>query len=116
VRRAQATIEGGGFAAEIAPVSVKTRKSETLVDRDETPGTLDPAKIPTLKPAFAADGTVTAASSASISDGAAALILTRASRAAREGVTPLATIRGYVSHATDPEWFTLAPVGAMQSS
>jgi acetyl-CoA C-acetyltransferase len=77
---------------------------------------LDPAKIPTLKPAFAADGTVTAASSASISDGAAALILTRASRAAREGVTPLATIRGYVSHATDPEWFTLAPVGAMQSS
>jgi len=114
VRRAQATIEGGGFAAEIAPVSVKTRKSETLVDRDETPGTLDPTKIPTLKPAFAADGTVTAASSASISDGAAALILTRASRAAREGVTPLATIRGYVSHATDPEWFTLAPVGAVQ--
>ncbi len=114
VRRAQATVAGGGFSAEITPVSVKTRQAEVLVDRDETPGTLDPTKIPTLKPAFAVDGTVTAASSASISDGAAALLLTRASRAAEEGLKPLATIRGYVSHATDPEWFTLAPVGAIR--
>jgi acetyl-CoA C-acetyltransferase len=114
VRRAQAAMDGGAFLGEITPVAVKTRKAETLVARDETPGTLDVTKIATLKPAFKADGTVTAASSASISDGAAALLLTRASTAARKRVTPLATIRGYVSYATDPEWFTLAPVGAIQ--
>ncbi len=114
VRRAQAAVDGGGFSSEISPVSVKTRKAETLIDRDETPGTLDVAKIATLKPAFKADGTVTAASSASISDGAAAMLLTRASTAARRSLTPLATVRGYVTYATSPEWFTLAPVGAVQ--
>jgi acetyl-CoA C-acetyltransferase len=114
VRRAQAAVDGGAFLREITPVAVKTRKAETLIDRDETPGTLDVTKIATLKPAFKSDGTVTAASSASISDGAAALLLTRASAAARKRLTPLATIRGYVSYATHPEWFTLAPVGAIQ--
>ena len=100
--------------AEIAPVTAKSRKGEVLVDKDETPFTLDIAKIPTLKPAFKKDGTVTAASSSGISDGAAALVLTRESVAASQGRKPLARILGYSSFAREPEWFTLAPVGAMQ--
>jgi len=84
------------------------------VDRDETPGTLDISKIPSLKAAFTKDGTVTAASSASISDGAAALVLARESYARAKGLTPLARILGHTSFAREPEWFTLAPVGAMQ--
>jgi len=114
VRRAKSAIAGGSFDAEVAPVSTKTRKGEVLVDKDETPSTLDAAKIPTLKPAFRKDGTVTAASSASISDGAAALVLARESLATANGLRPLARILGYTSFATDPEWFTLAPVGAIQ--
>jgi acetyl-CoA C-acetyltransferase len=114
VRRAQAAIGAGQFAAEIAPVTVKTRKGEICVEVDETPGTLDVAKIPALKPAFGKDGTVTAASSASISDGAAALTLARESHAAASGREPLARIRGYTSFATAPEWFTIAPVGAIR--
>jgi acetyl-CoA C-acetyltransferase len=114
VRRALAAINKGDFAAEIAPVATKTRKGEALVDKDETPFTLDIAKIPTLKPAFKKDGTVTAASSSGISDGAAALVLTRESFAASQGRKPLARILGYASFAREPEWFTLAPVGAMQ--
>jgi acetyl-CoA C-acetyltransferase len=114
VRRALAAINNGDFAAEIAPVATKTRKGEALVDKDETPFTLDIAKIPTLKPAFKKDGTVTAASSSGISDGAAALVLTRESFAASQGRKPLARILGYTSFAREPEWFTLAPVGAMQ--
>ena len=114
VRRAQSATEQGHFRAEIAPVTVKTRKGEILVDRDETPGTLDVSKISGLKAAFAKDGTVTAASSASISDGAAALVLARASYAQARGLTPLARILGYTSFAREPEWFTLAPVGAIQ--
>jgi acetyl-CoA C-acetyltransferase len=114
VRRALAAINNGDFAAEIAPVATKTRKGEALVDKDETPFTLDIAKIPTLKPAFKKDGTVTAASSSGISDGAAALVLTRESFAASQGRKPLARILGYASFACEPEWFTLAPVGAMQ--
>jgi len=114
VRRALAAINNGDFAAEIAPVATKTRKGEALVDKDETPFTLDIAKIPTLKPAFKKDGTVTAASSSGISDGAAALVLTRESFAASQGRKPLARILGYASFAREPEWFTLAPVGAMQ--
>jgi acetyl-CoA C-acetyltransferase len=113
VRRALAATANGDFAAEIAPVTTKTRKGEVLVDKDETPFTLDVAKIPTLKPAFKKDGTVTAASSSSISDGAAALVLVRESFAASEGRKPLARVLGYVSFAREPEWFTLAPVGAI---
>ncbi|MGA2342398.1 MAG: acetyl-CoA C-acyltransferase [Steroidobacteraceae bacterium] len=113
-RRAQAAVAGGLFSSEIAPVTTKTRKGEAIVDKDETPGTIDVAKIPTLKPAFKKDGTVTAASSASISDGAAAVVLTRASLAASRGLKPLARILGYTSFAREPEWFTLAPVGATQ--
>ncbi|HLW24487.1 MAG TPA: acetyl-CoA C-acyltransferase [Steroidobacteraceae bacterium] len=113
-RKAQAAVAGGAFALEIAPVTAKSRKGETLIDRDETPGQVDVAKIPSLKPAFKKDGTVTAASSSSISDGAAALVLTRASTAAAQGRKPIARIVGYTSFAREPEWFTLAPVGAMQ--
>jgi acetyl-CoA C-acetyltransferase len=114
LRRAQVAITSGSFDAEVAPVSTKTRKGETLVDKDETPSTLDASKIPSLKPAFKKDGTVTAASSASISDGAAAVVLARESLATARGLKPLARILGYTSFATDPEWFTLAPVGAIQ--
>ncbi|MGA2187017.1 MAG: acetyl-CoA C-acyltransferase [Steroidobacteraceae bacterium] len=114
VRRAKAAIDGGRFGAEIAPVIAKTRKGETRIDTDETPGTLDASKIPTLKPAFKKDGTVTAASSASISDGAAAVVLARESYALARGLKPLARVVGYTSFAREPEWFTLAPVGAMR--
>jgi acetyl-CoA C-acetyltransferase len=114
VRRAQAAVAGGVFAPEVAPVTVKTRKGETVIDKDETPGTLDVSKIPSLKPAFKKDGTVTAASSASISDGAAAVVLARESLAKDRGLKPLARILGYSSFAGEPEWFTLAPVGAIQ--
>ena len=113
-RRAQAAVAGGSFTNEIIPVTVKTRKGDTVVDKDETPGTIDIAKIPGLKPAFAKDGTVTAASSASISDGAAAVVLTRESIAKERGLKPLARILKYTSFAREPEWFTLAPVGAIQ--
>jgi acetyl-CoA C-acetyltransferase len=114
VRRALAAVNGGAFKAEVAPVSTKTRKGEVVVDKDETPFTLDLAKIPTLKPAFKKGGTVTAASSSGISDGAAAVMLARESFAASKNLQPLARILGYTSFAREPEWFTLAPVGAMQ--
>jgi acetyl-CoA C-acetyltransferase len=114
VRRAQSAVEEGRFAAEVAPMTVKSRKGEVRVDRDETPGTLDISKISGLKAAFTKDGTVTAASSASISDGAAALVLARESYARAKGLKPLARILGHASFAREPEWFTLAPVGAMQ--
>jgi acetyl-CoA C-acetyltransferase len=114
VRRALAAIKNGDFAAEITAVTAKTRKGEVLVEQDETPLTLDIAKIPTLKPAFKKDGTVTAASSAGISDGAAAIVLARESFATAQGLKPLARILGYTSFAREPEWFTLAPVGAIQ--
>ena len=114
VRRALAAIHGGDFAAEVTPVTVKSRKGDVVVEQDETPLTLDMAKIPTLKPAFKKDGTVTAASSASISDGAAALVLARESYAKANGWKAMARIVGYASFAREPEWFTLAPVGAIQ--
>jgi acetyl-CoA C-acetyltransferase len=114
VRRAKATMSNGGFRTEIAPVTAKSRKGDVLVDTDETPLTLDVAKIPALKPAFKKDGTVTAASSASISDGAAAVVLARESLATGKGLKPLARILGYTSFAQEPEWFTLAPVGAIR--
>ena len=113
-RRAKAAVANGSFRSEIAAVTAKTRKGDLLVDTDETPSTLDIAKIPSLKPSFKKDGTVTAASSASISDGAAAVILTRDSIATRRGLKPLARILGYTSFAQEPEWFTLAPVGAIR--
>jgi acetyl-CoA C-acetyltransferase len=114
VRRALAAVASGAFSAEISPVTTKTRKGEVVVDKDETPFTLDIAKIPTLKPAFKKDGTVTAASSSGISDGAAALVLARESFASSKGIKPLARILGHASFAREPEWFTLAPVGAIQ--
>jgi len=114
VRRAKAAIDGGGFSAEVAPVTAKGRKGDVRVDQDETPSTLDVSKIPSLKPAFKKDGTVTAASSASISDGAAAVVLARESLAAAKGLKPLARILAHTSFATEPEWFTLAPVGAIR--
>jgi acetyl-CoA C-acetyltransferase len=113
-RRAQAAVASGAFAQEVAPVTAKTRKGEALIDKDETPSTLDVSKIPSLKAAFKKDGTVTAASSASISDGAAAVVLARESWCKARGLKPLARIAGYSSFAREPEWFTLAPVGAIQ--
>ena len=113
-QRALKAVNAGAFAAEITPVTVKGRKGETVVDRDETPFTVDLAKIATLKPAFRKDGTVTAASSSSISDGAAAVVLTDAATAKSRGLAPLARILGYASFAREPEWFTTAPVGAIQ--
>ncbi|MGD9599582.1 MAG: acetyl-CoA C-acyltransferase [Steroidobacteraceae bacterium] len=114
VRRAQAAVANGLFAAEISPVTLKGRKGETVVDRDETPSTCNIEKIPTLKPAFNRDGTVTAASSSSISDGAAAAILMSEPAAQRLGVKPLARVLAYASHAQAPEWFTTAPAGAIR--
>jgi acetyl-CoA C-acetyltransferase len=114
VRRSLKAIEAGAFAAEIAPVTVKNRKGETLIDKDETPFSCDIAKIPQLKPAFRKDGTVTAASSSSIADGAAALVLARAAAASARGLKPVARIVAYASHAQAPEWFTTAPVGALE--
>jgi acetyl-CoA C-acetyltransferase len=114
VRRAQAAVASGAFKAEITPVTVKSRKGEQVVDTDETPGTCDISKIPTLKPAFAKDGTVTAATSSSISDGAAAVVITTAAHAKSLGSKPLARIVAYTSHAHQPEWFTTAPSQAIQ--
>jgi acetyl-CoA C-acetyltransferase len=116
VRRALQAVESGAFEAEITPVTIKGRKGETLVARDETPFTCDINKISSLKPAFAKDGTVTAASSSSISDGAAALILMRESTAQARGLKPLARVLAYASYAHEPEWFTTAPVGAIKKT
>ena len=112
--RAITATEDGSFRWEIAPVTVTGRKGETVIDRDEQPGKANPEKIPSLKPAFRKDGTVTAANSSSISDGAAALVLMRRSLAERKGLRPLAVILGHATHAQEPGWFTTAPVGAMQ--
>ena len=113
LERAKSAIEGGRFKREIAPVTLKSRAGETVIDTDEQPLKARPEKIPTLKPAFRDRGTVTAANSSSISDGAAALVLMRRSEAERRGVQPLAIIRGHASHAQAPAWFTTAPVKAI---
>jgi acetyl-CoA C-acetyltransferase len=113
-QRAVKAVNAGTFAAEITPVTVKGRKGEIVVDRDETPFTVDLTKIATLKPAFRKDGTVTAASSSSISDGAAATVLMSEAEAGRRGIKPLARIVGYTSFAQEPEWFTTAPAGAIR--
>jgi acetyl-CoA C-acetyltransferase len=114
LRRARRANEDGSFAAEIVPVSVKGRGGETFVASDEQALKADPAKIPTLKPAFRPDGTVTAANSSSISDGAAALVLMRRSEAERRGLAPLAEIKAHAAHAQAPAWFTTAPVEAIR--
>jgi len=114
LRRAQQAIASGGFAGEIAPVTVKGRKGGVTVDTDEAPGRTVPDKIPELRPAFAKDGTITAASSSKISDGAAALVLTRESVARAQGLSPVARITGLGAHAQKPALFTTAPGPAMQ--
>jgi acetyl-CoA C-acetyltransferase len=112
--RARTANEDGTFGWEIAPVTVSGRKGDVVVGRDEQPAKADPGKIPSLKPAFRKDGTVTAANSSSISDGAAALVLMRRSVAERRGLAPLAVVLDHATHAQEPGWFTTAPVGAMQ--
>jgi len=114
LERARKASEDGTFAKEIVPVTVKSRKGETVVEIDEQPGNAMPEKIPSLRPAFAKDGTVTAANSSSISDGAAALILMRQSEAEKRGLKPLAVIQAHATHAHEPEWFTTAPIGAIK--
>ena len=114
VQRAQAATTSGAFAAEITPVTVKNRSGETVVSIDEGPGKVKLDKIPLLKPAFKKDGTITAASSSSINDGAAALVMARASTAAQLGAKPLARIVAHTTHAQAPNWFATAPVGAVQ--
>ncbi len=114
VQRALAATSGGIFAAEIAPVTVSSRKGESLITTDEEPGRCDLQRIPTMRPAFAKDGTVTAATSSSIADGAASVLLMSASEAKRRGLTPLARIIGQASHAQEPAWFTTAPGPAVK--
>lgn len=112
--RAQAAIKEGRFKNEIVPVTVSSRKGDVSIEIDEQPGKASADKIPQLKPAFRKDGTVTAANSSSISDGAAAVVLMRESDAKAAGLKPLARIVGHATHAQDPAWFTTAPIGAMQ--
>lgn len=112
--RAQQAISTGAFAAEIAPVTIQSRKGEVVFAVDEQPGNAKVDKIPTLRPAFAKDGTITAANSSSISDGAAALVLMRASDAAAQQRPVLATVVGHATHSIEPALFTVAPVGAVQ--
>lgn len=111
--RAKAAIAAGKFQAEITPLTISTRKGEVVVSEDEQPGKAMPEKIPGLRPAFAKDGTITAANSSSISDGAAALVLMRESDALAQGLTPLARIVGHATHSQAPAEFTVAPIGAM---
>ena len=114
LKRAQDAINNGWFENEIAPVKISSGKSETTIGKDEQPLKANLDKIPQLRPAFRKDGTVTAANSSSISDGAAALVLMRLSEAEKRGLKPLASIVAHATHAHEPNWFTTAPVGAMQ--
>jgi acetyl-CoA C-acetyltransferase len=114
LERAQKANKEGWFAWETTPLAIKAGKEEKFIETDEQPFKANLAKIPTLKPAFRKDGTVTAANSSSISDGAAALVLMRRSTAEKRGLAPLATVVGHATHAQEPGWFTTAPVGAMQ--
>lgn len=114
LRRANAAIESGAFAGEVVPVTITTHRGEAVVDTDEAPGRGNPDKIPTLRPAFAKDGTITAATSSSISDGAAAVVLSRASVAKEKGLAPVAQIVAMAAHALEPSKFTIAPVGAIE--
>jgi len=114
VRRAVAASENGAFAAELAPVTVTQRKTQTVVETDEEPFRANLERIPTLRPAFAKEGTVTAATSSTIADGAASLLLMSQSEADQRGLTPLARIAGHAGHSHEPEWFTTAPVSAIK--
>ena len=114
LRRANAAIESGAFDGEVVPVTIVTRKGETTVEHDEAPSKGKPDKIPQLRPAFAKDGTITAATSSSISDGAAAVVLSRESVAKENGQTPVAKIVGLAAHAQEPSKFTVAPIGAIK--
>ncbi|MBA3058940.1 MAG: acetyl-CoA C-acyltransferase [Gammaproteobacteria bacterium] len=116
VQRAQAATSSGAFAAEIAPVTIKGRAGDTVISIDQGPGKVKLDKISSLKPAFKKDGTITAASSSSINDGACALLLMRASTAAKLGCQPLARIVSHAVHAQEPEWFSTAPIGASQKA
>jgi acetyl-CoA C-acetyltransferase len=114
LQRARDAIKGGSFAAEIVPLVASAGKTEARIEHDEQPLKANLDRIPQLKPAFRKDGTVTAANSSSISDGAAALVLMRRSQAERRGIAPLARIVGYATHSQEPRWFTTAPVGAVR--
>ena len=114
--RAQIAIKEGKFKEEIAPVLIHSRKGERVVDTDEQPGKADAEKVPKLRPAFAKEGSVTAANSSSISDGAAALVLVGQADAEARGLTPVAVIREHATHAQEPGWFTTAPVGAVKKA
>ena len=114
LRRAKAAVESGAFDSEIVPVTIAAKVGDLVIKRDENPLKVSPDKIPTLKPAFRPDGTITAASSSANADGAAALVITRLSIAEREGLPVLAVIRGHASHAQEPAWFTTAPIGAIR--
>ena len=114
LKKAQAANKQGFFAWEITPIAIKAGKEEKFVEMDEQPFKANLDKIPTLKPAFRKDGTVTAANSSSISDGAAALVMMRRSQAEKRGLTPLATVVGHATHSQEPAWFTTAPVGAIR--
>jgi acetyl-CoA C-acetyltransferase len=114
LRRAKTAVESGAFDSEIVPVTITAKAGDLVIKRDENPLKVSPDKIPTLKPAFRPDGTITAASSSANADGAAALVLTRRSIAEREGLPVLAVLRGHASHAQEPAWFTTAPIGAIR--
>ncbi|QLB58646.1 acetyl-CoA C-acyltransferase [Acinetobacter indicus] len=114
LKRAQTAVNEGYFTDEIVPVTVSTRKGDVVVDKDEQPFNANIEKIPTLRPAFAKDGTITAANASSISDGASALVLTSADKAAAKGLQPLAKLIAYASNSQHPSEFTIAPVGAIQ--
>jgi acetyl-CoA C-acetyltransferase len=114
LNRAQTANNDGSFAWELTPLAIKVGKDEKFIENDEQPFKANIAKIPTLKPAFSREGTVTAANSSSISDGAAALVMMRRSTAEKRGLTPLAVVLGHATHAQEPGWFTTAPVGAMR--
>ena len=115
-QRALAATKDGSFAWEIAPVTLPSKAGDVIIDKDEQPLKAKLDKIPALKPAFKKDGTITAANASSISDGAAALVMMRASTAAAKGLTPLAKIVSHATHAHAPEWFTTAPIGAIQKT
>lgn len=114
LRRANAAIASGAFADEVVPVTFATRAGDVTVEFDEQPGKGKPDKIPQLRPAFAKDGTITAATSSSISDGAAAVVLTRESVASANGQAPVAKIVAMAAHAQEPAQFTVAPIGAIE--
>ena len=114
LERANAAIASGAFVNEIAPVTIKSRRGDSVFDIDEQPGNARPDKIPSLRPAFKKDGTITAANSSSISDGAAALVMMKLSEAKKRGLTPLCKIVAHATNSQKPAEFTVAPVGAMQ--